>query len=147
MSPERLHNILAKVQDKYIGQRLSPFLVECMYRDLSALIRGLHKSEHFLNFSVDCQQKTILVKDEETLSYLGLMPYLDNRLMAKCEDPYLVYLLIGNEAYTQCAVIFKDLYNGSYVESDIGFDVEVYPIIPLGIYYPDTDEFEEWRKE
>ena len=147
MTPERLHAILAKVQEKYVGQRLSPLMVECMYKDLSAVMRGLHKTEHFLNFSADCQKKVILVKDEETMHYLGLMPYLDNRLMAKCEDPYLIYLLKGNTAYTQCAVLFKDLYNGSDTESCLGFDVEVFPIIPLGVYYPDTNEFIKWRKE
>lgn len=147
MEQQRLKNILHKVQEKYIGERLSPFMVECLYKDLSAVLRGLHKEEHFLNFSVSYEEKTILVKDEETLQYLGLMPYLDNRLMAKQELPFLVYLLKGNEAYTQCAVLFKDLYNGSEVESAIGFDVEVFPIIPLGIYHHNTNEFEEWRKE
>ena len=147
MKPERLNAILAKVQEKYVGQRLSYFTVECLYRDLSAVMRGLHKTEHFLNFTANCQSKVILVKDEETLNYLGLMPYLDNRLMAKCEDPYLVYLLKGNEAYTQCAVRFIDLYNGSETDSYLGFDVEVFPIIPLGVYYPDTNDFREWRKE
>ena len=147
MSPERLQAILAKVQEKYVGQRLSYLTVECMYKDLSAVIRGLHKTEHFLNFSADCQKKVILVKDEETLQYLGLMPYLDNRLMVKCEDPYLIYLLKGDTAYTQCAVIFRDLYNGSETDSYLGFDVQVSPIIPLGVYYPDTDEFRRWRKE
>ena len=147
MSPERLKAILSKVYEKYNGQRFSYLTVECIYKDLSSVIRGLHKTEHFLNFTADCQTKVILVKDEDTLNYLGLMPYLDNRLMAKCEDPYLVYLLKGNEAYTQCAVRFIDLYNGSETDSYLGFDVEVFPIIPLGVYYPDSNDFREWRKE
>ena len=72
MTPERLNAILAKVQEKYVGQRLSYFTVECLYRDLSAVMRGLHKTEHFLNFTADCQSKVILVKEVKEKQLMDL---------------------------------------------------------------------------
>jgi len=146
MQPERLTAILNKVQEKYVGRRLNREVVHEIYNDFSAVIKGLHKSEHFLNVSIDHRTKVMLVKDEETMTYLGLLPYLDNRLM-NTNEVYLIYLLKDEVAYTQCAVTYKDLYNGSEVESYIGFDLQVAPIIPIGVYYPDTDEFRRWRKE
>lgn len=147
MNKERLHDILTKVQDKYVGQPLSPLMVKSLYKDISVALLELHETEHFLNFSVDIEERNILVKDEETLHYLGMLPYLDTRLQADCKDPYIIYLLKGDEAFTQCAVVFRDLYNRSLIESELGFTVDVYPIIPLGVYHPKSNKFIEWRKE
>ena len=143
MNPERLGNIISKVYSKYSRQQISPLMVHCLYNDLSAVIRGLHQKEHFLNVSIDIHRKFILCKDEETLNYLGVLPYLDNRLMGD-NSVYFVHLLIGDCAYQQCAVQFIDLYDCTD-DSKLGFDVEVYPIIPLGVYYSDTNDFIRWR--
>ena len=129
---------------KYEGQRITPILVQTLYNDISAVLRGLHKTEHFLNFVVDFEAKSLLIRNEETMNYLGLLPYLDKKLQGT-EELFMVYLVKGNEAYSQCAVLFKDLYNYTS-NSELGFDVEIFPLIPLGIYYPDTDEFERWRE-
>lgn len=145
MTPKRLSAIINKVHEKYADQIVTPLMVQCFYNDISAVIKGLHKTEHFLNVAVDCNCNVILVKDDETMRYLGVLPYLDNRLMAKCEEPYIVYRLKDNTLYTQCGVIFTDMYQESSdsEENVLGFDLEVSPIIPLGVYYPDTDEFIE----
>lgn len=144
MIPQRLTAILDKVYSKYEGQRITPLLVQTLYNDISAVLRGLHKTEHFLNFVVDFEAKSLLIRDEETMNYLGLLPYLDKKLQGT-EELFIVYFVKGNEAFSQCAVKFKDLYNYT-PNSVLGFDVEVFPLIPLGIYYPDTDEFERWRE-
>ena len=144
MIPQRLTAILNKVYSKYEGQRITPILVQTLYNDISAVLRGLHKTEHFLNFVVDFEAKSLLIRNEETMNYLGLLPYLDKKLQGT-EELFMVYLVKGNEAYSQCAVLFKDLYNYTS-NSELGFDVEIFPLIPLGIYYPDINEFERWRE-
>ena len=145
MKPEILNQILSKIQEKYEGQIITPFLVQCMYHDLSKEVINLHKTENFLNVDIDVNKKLIFCKDEESIQYLGLLPYLDTRIMAD-ESVYLIYLLRGRCAYTQCAVVFKDLYNFTD-ESDIGFTVDIHPIIPLGVYDTKSNIFREWRRK
>lgn len=143
MKPEILNQILSKIQEKYEGQRVTPLMVQCMYHDLSKEVINLHKTENFLNVSIDVNKKLILCKDEESLQYLGLLPYLETRIMGD-NSVYMVYLLKGLCAYTQCAVEFKDLYDYTD-DSDIGFTVDIHPIIPLGVYYTKSNIFKEWR--
>ena len=142
MTPERLSKIMNLIYLKYKGKELSPLIVRGLYNDLSAIIKGLHKSEHFLNVYIDTQSKVILCKDEEALTYIGVLPYLDNRLM-KDDSEYFVYLFIEDNAYIQCAIKFKDLYK--YTKESVGFDVDVYPIKPLGIYHSSSNSFKRWR--
>lgn len=146
MKPERVTELFNRINDKYVGRALNRNTVMQIYSDFSATVQMLHNEENFLNVRIDHNSKVMLVEDEETMNYLGLLPYLDNTLM-KTKEVYTVYLLKGNEAHTQCAVSFEDAYNGSEIESKIGFELNVMPIIPLGMFYPDTNEFREWRKE
>lgn len=143
MKLERLNQILSKIQEKYAGQIVTPLMVQCMYHDLSKEVINLHNTENFLNVDIDVNKKLILCKDEESLQYLGLLPYLETRIMGD-NSVYMVYLLKGLCAYTQCAVEFKDLYDYTD-DSDIGFTVDIHPIIPLGVYYTKSNIFKEWR--
>ena len=149
MRPERINAIFNQIAEKYAGHRLSHQMVESMYKDISAVLRGLHKTENFLNASVDSGKKIIIVEDEETLDYLGLLPYLDSRLMnMRCDDePYIVYSIVDDTAYPCCAVSYINLYNGSTTESAVGFDMKVHNIKTLGLYYPNTDEFKRVEGE
>ena len=145
MKPEILNQILSKIQEKYAGQIVTPLMVQCMYHDLSKEVINLHNTENFLNVDIDVNKKLIFCKDEESLQYLGLLPYLETRIMGD-NSVYMVYLLKGLCAYTQCAVEFKDLYDYTD-DSDIGFTVDIYPIIPLGVYYTKSNKFREWRRK
>lgn len=142
MTQERLSKILELVYSKYKYKMLSPLMVQSLYNDLSAVIKGLHRTEHFLNVFVDSQAKIILCKDMESLTFIGVLPYLENRLM-KDDSIYFVYLLIGEDIHLQCAIKIKDLYKENC--GKLGFDAEVYPITPLGVYYADSDIFRRWR--
>lgn len=145
MTPERLRKIREQIEKKYSGQKVSPLTVQGIYNDFSAVIRGLHKTEHFLDVSVDVSQKIIIVRDDETMTFLGCLPYLDNRLMEK-SDPYVIYRVKGDLAYTACAVTFIDLYQVKDTHT-IGFDVDIKPVIPLGIFDPRNNTFEPWEVE
>lgn len=146
MTPERLYSILDKVHNNYIGRRLSPQMVKEFYDEVSAVIRGLHKTEHFLNVFIDTKGKVILCRDEETLTFLSFLPYLDNRLMED-NELYIVYLVKDDKyASMQCGIEFKDLYNQSTDDSDIGFSINLHPIFTLGAFYPNTNEFRVWEE-
>ena len=92
MKPKILNQILSKIQEKYAGQIVTPLMVQCMYHDLSKEVINLHKTENFLNVDIDVNKKLILCKDEESLQYLGLLPYLETRIMGD-NSVYMVYLL------------------------------------------------------
>lgn len=143
MTTERLFKIFDKVFEKYKYKIVSPLMVQSIYNDLSAVVRGLHKTEHFLNVSIDTQSKIILCLDEETLNFLGVLPYLDNRLM-KDNSEYFIYIIKEGNAYQQCAVKFVDLHKE--FSNRIGFEVVVYPITVLGVYHADTNTFMRWRE-
>lgn len=145
VNPERLRNILSAVYKCHEGNRLCRKEVESIYNDLSCAVTELHDIEGFLQFEADHNDRKILVFDEETMHYLGLIPYVDNEFMNCFGELYTVYLVKGNTAYTQCAVVYKDLYHDELYEAEIGIDLEVAPIIPLGVYDPRTDKFYRWR--
>ena len=142
MTQERLSKILDLVYSKYKNRILSPLLVQSFYNDVSAVIKGLHRTEHFLNVYVDSQAKIILCKDTESLTFIGVLPYLENKLM-RDDSLYFVYLLVEGSVYLQCAIKIKDLYKENC--GSLGFDAEVYPITPLGVYYTDSNIFRRWR--
>lgn len=89
---------------------------------------------------MDCETNIILVRDEETMEYLGFLPYLDSRLRDN-EALFFVYFLHHpfNKVTLQGAVIFKDLHK--YQAQTIGYSVDIFDAYTAGIYYPDTDEF------
>ena len=71
MRPERINAIFNQIAEKYAGHRLSHQMVESMYKDISAVLRGLHKTENFLNASVDSGKKIIIVEDEMQVVFLS----------------------------------------------------------------------------
>lgn len=141
MTQEHLHEVLSKVHSKYIGKEISPALVGELYYDMHIALTKLHSEEHFLNFSADFSLMEVLVHDEESMSWLGLFPYLDTRLMNTKEVFVVNQKVNGSTIRRACGVVFKDLYTPYAKNCDIGFDVDVYPIIPIGILYPDGGFF------
>ncbi len=139
MNKQRLSKLIGDVHQRYASQNITPSVVAKLYRDVSVVIEGLHKTEHFLNVTIDVDKKTILCKDEETITYLGLLPYLDTRLMED-ESLYLVYLMKNKQTRLECAVEFKDLYK-DYRKNNLGFDLEIHSTKSLGVYYPNTNTF------
>ena len=144
MTPERIRAIIDKlVMQKYINKPLEEGGVQRIYNDISAVIRGLKKTENFLgSVSVDTRKKTILVGSARDLEYLGFLPYLFLELQ-KDQSLYLAYQYnsFDNSASLMCGLVFKDLYNSRLPCCDFGFDVITHNIHTLGIYYPDTNEF------
>lgn len=140
MRIERIQGILNKIIEKYYDRSLTPEIVDKIYAEISSVVRGLHRTEHFLNVHIDHTSKVILVRDEETIMFLGALPFLDNKLM-RTNEMYLVYSISDNGRKSECAVRFKDLYEGK-TSGYLGFDIDITPIILMGVYYPDTKKFE-----
>lgn len=141
MTPERMTAIMDKVMQKYLNKPLTGSMNETIYRDLSAVMRGLYKQENFLgSVRVDLNKKVITVSNPEDLGYLGFVPYLVPQLMTD-QSLFLTYYVEDNVARLMCGLIFKDVYDPRLPCCDVGFDVQTKNIHTLGIYYPDTDEF------
>jgi len=138
MTHRRMDGIVKAVSDKFIGRPLNDKVVAEIYTTMSQVILGLHKREHFLNALVDFDNSLLMVKDEETIEYLGFLPYLDHKLLE--EDMFLVYFqrsdgLVENRG----ACRFYDFYKKDHYH--IGIGVDCFASYPLGIYYPQEDRF------
>lgn len=136
-------SIIDKVMQKYVDKPLEEGGVQRIYNDMSAVIRGLKKTENFLgSVSVDYKKKTILVGDSRDLEFLGFLPYLFSDLQ-RDQSLYLAYQYnaFNRTANLMCGLVFKDLYNPQLPCCDFGFDVITHNVHTLGIYYPDTNEF------
>lgn len=143
MTRKRLQNIINEVVKKYQYQPITDITIEEFYDTMSGVIKGLHASEHFLNVSIDFGTNMIFVRDDETMEYLGMLPYLDSRLKDNEELFFVYFLHPYNMVTLQGAVIFKDLHK--YKAHTIGYSMDVFNAYTAGIYYPDTGEFRTFK--
>ena len=143
MTQKRLQGIVNKVMEQFQNRYMTPKTIKEVYDTISKIIRGLHRSEHFLDVAIDYEAKYIIVRNEETMEFISLLPYLDNRLMDN-DTLFMVYFLHPHNIVTlQGAIEFRDLSKDH--TNTIGYTIKDYGARTLGIYYIDTNEFRRFQ--